>query len=386
MKFYTDQFILTPGPTEIPNRIRRALLRETSNPDLDPDFLNTYNRVREMVKEIIGGRLSSIYVIPGEAILGLEIAIANTIRPGDKVIVVANGVYGEGFGDIVRMYHGIPIYVGAEEWRKSIDVNKLERVLEKNKDAVAVTLVHCDTPSALLNNLSEVVKVARHYGSLLIVDAVSSIGGVPIRFDDGIDVLIGGSQKVLNIPPGLSIIAISDRAWERIEKVGYMGLYMNLSLWRNELDKQNTFPYTMSDVLVYALKESLEMLLEEGLDNVFKRHEIARKASWQALEALNLEPYPLDLEFSSPTVTAFLIPKDIDDKRLRDLIWRKYGVMIAGSWGKLQGRVARIGHMGVQASRSHIIIAYTALARALKDLGIEVNIGRVVEAIEEVYN
>lgn len=384
MKIYTDKFILTPGPTEIPDRIRRALLKETTNPDLDPSFLDVYNKVREMIKEIIGGKRSSVYVIPGEAILGLEAAIANTIKPNDKV-VVANGVYGEGFGDIVKMYHGIPIYVGTEEWRKSVDLNELERVLEKNKDAVAVTIVHCDTPSALLNNLDEVIKIVGYFGPMLIVDAVSSVGGVPIRFDNGIDILIGGSQKVLNTPPGLTIMAISDKAWERIEKVRYTGLYMNLRLWRDELDKQNVFPYTMSDVLIYALKESLEMVFEEGLENVFKRHEIARKASWQALEVLNLEPYPLRLEYSSPTVTAFLIPRGIDDKKLRDLMWRKYGVMIAGSWGKLQGRVARIGHMGVQASRIHLIIAYTALAKALKNLGVDANIGKVVEAIEEAY-
>ncbi len=384
--FFTDRFILTPGPTEIPSRVRRALLRETSNPDLDPSFLEVYNRVRDMLKKLIGARTSSLYVIPGEAILGLEAAIANIVKPSSKVVVIANGVYGEGFGDFVKSYGGIPIYVGNGEWRKSVDLYELDRVLEKNRDVVAVTLVHCDTPSALLNDLSGVAKVVKEHGPLLIVDAVSSIGGVPIDFDgNGIDVMIGGSQKVLNVPAGLTVIAISKAAWDKIDEVKYHGYYLNLRLWRDMLDDQGIFPYTMSDVLIYALEESLNMIFEEGLEAVFKRHEIAKKASWNALEAMNLEPYPIAIEYSSPTVTAFIVPNNINEEKLRDITWRKYGVMIAGSWGRLKGKVLRIGHMGVQASRTHLLIAYTVLAKALRDLGLNTNIGRVVEAIEETY-
>ena len=386
LRLYTDRFILTPGPTEIPERVKRALLRETTNPDLDPGFLDTYNRVRDMLKKVMGVTASSIYILLGEAILGLEAAIANTIKQGDKVIVVANGVYGEGFADFVKMYGGTPIHVGIEDWRRSIDLSELDSALEKNRDAVAVTLVHCDTPSALLNDLEGVARVVRSYGPLLIVDAVSSIGGVPIEFDSlGIDIIIGGSQKTLNTPPGLTIMAISKRAWDRVEEVRYRGFYLNLELWREMLDGKGVFPYTMSDTLVYALEESLNMILEEGLENTFKRHEVAREASWRALEAMGLEPYPNDIRYSSPTVTAFLVPSNIDEKKLRDLTWRKYGVMLAGSWGRLQGKVVRVGHMGVQASRTHLLIAYTALAKALRDLETSIDIGRVVEAIEGTY-
>jgi len=131
------------------------------------------------------------------------------------------------------------------------------------------------------------------------------------------------------------------------------------------------------------LEESLKMVFEEGLDNVFRRHELVREASWRALQALNLEPYPLDIKYSSPTVTAFILPKGVDECRLRELTWVKYGVMLAGSWGRLKGTVVRVGHMGVQASRTHLLIAYTALARALKDLGYDVSISKVVEVIED---
>jgi Serine-pyruvate aminotransferase/archaeal aspartate aminotransferase len=379
---------MTPGPTEIPYRVKLALMRKTTNPDLDPVFLSVYNETREKLKLILNVKKGSVYVMTGEAMLGLEAAIANTVKNGTKVLVVANGVFGEGFTDLVKAYGGDPVIVeNCEEcWRRSADPGVIDRELEKHKDVEVVTLVHCDTPSAILNNLREIGKVAREHGPLLIVDAVSSIGGVPIDFDEtGVDILIGGSQKALNTPPGLTIIAISDQAWERIEKTNYKGFYLDLKTWRNMLDGQGIFPYTMSDVLIYALHESLEMVMEEGLENVYKRHELAMKASWRALEALDLKPYPLSINYSSPTVTAFEPPKGINSEELRKVTWEKYGVMIAGSWGRLQGKVLRVGHMGIQASRTHVLLAFTALARTLRDLGYNVNIGKLVEVIEEEF-
>jgi alanine-glyoxylate transaminase/serine-glyoxylate transaminase/serine-pyruvate transaminase len=173
----------------------------------------------------------------GEALMGLEIAIANMVRKGDRVVVIANGVYGEGFADIVRAYGGEPILVASSDWRRSVDLGELERSLEKNGEADLITLVHCDTPSALLNDLRGVAKVARDRGTYLVVDAVSSVGGVEVKFDDwGIDVLIAGSQKALNAPTGVTIMAISKRAWDRIERTGYRGIYLSLKLWREMLD------------------------------------------------------------------------------------------------------------------------------------------------------
>jgi alanine-glyoxylate transaminase/serine-glyoxylate transaminase/serine-pyruvate transaminase len=388
MRLYTDYFILTPGPTEIPHRIRMALARESTNPDLDPEFLEKYNHVREMLKRLVNAVNGSVYIMVGEAMLGLEAAIANLLNPNDKVLVIANGVFGEGFADIIKAYNGIPILIGTSEddWRKSIDIYLIDRELERNKDVVAVTLVHCDTPSAILNDLPAIARVVKQYGVLLIVDAVSSIGGIPINFDDnGIDILIGGSQKVLNVPPGLTIMAISKNSWSRMEEVNYRGFYLNLRLWRDNLDIQGIFPYTMSDALIYALEESLEMIFNEGIENVYKRHIMARNASWKALEALGLTPFPKAIEFSSPTVTAFLTPSGITDKELREYMWKKYGVMLAGSWGRLQGKIVRIGHMGIQASRTHLLIAYTTLAKVLKERGYNVRIDNVIDAIEDTF-
>jgi len=383
--FYTDRFILTPGPTEIPQRVRLALAKETTNPDLDPEFMEVYEGVRSKIKDLLNARKCDVYVMLGEAMLGLEASIANLVARGDKVLVIANGVFGEGFADLVKMYGGVPVVLEAD-WRRSVSVGEVDRALEKNKDVSIVTLVHCDTPSAILNDLREVGRVVKEHDALLVVDAVSSIGGVEVDVDgSGVDVLIGGSQKVLNLPSGLTILTVSESAWEKVEKVNYSGFYMNLRLWRDMLDSKKVFPYTMSDSLIYALSESLEMLFEEGLESVYRRHRLAQKASWAAAKALGLRPYPASIEDSSPTVTAIEVPKGVDEVKLREVAWGKYGVMIAGSWGRLQGKVVRVGHMGVQASRNHLIIAYTALAASLRNLGIEVSESKAIEAIEEVY-
>lgn len=151
-KFYTDTFIMTPGPTEIPYRVRLALAKRTTNPDLDPEFLRVYNETRSMLRDILNVKKDSLYIMSGEAMLGLEAAIANTVRNGTKVLVIANGVFGEGFADLVKMYGGEPILVeNCEEcWRRSVDPSVINRELERHRDVEVVTLVHCDTPFPVL--------------------------------------------------------------------------------------------------------------------------------------------------------------------------------------------------------------------------------------------
>lgn len=385
MRPYTDRLIMTPGPTEIPHRIRSALIKETTNPDLDPQFLELYNSARAKLKKLIGAERADLYVWVGEAMLGLDAAVANTVKEGTKVLVVDNGVYGEGFADLVKLYGGKPIALGLD-WRRSVDLHALERALEVNKDVEVVTLVHCDTPSAIFNDLREVGRIVRSFGPILVVDAVSSIGAAEVKFDDwGVDVLIGGSQKALNAPAGLTILAISERAWERFKKVSRGSFYENPFLWKEMLDERGVFPYTFSDVLLYALDESLRALFEEGLDSVFARHEAARRASRAALEAMGLEPYPVDVSCTCPSVSAFLAPGGIKPSDVRRVAWEKYGVMIGGSWGKLEGSVLRIGHMGVQASYAHLAVAFTALAKALADLGYKADLGAALEALASQF-
>lgn len=379
---FAQRRVLTPGPTELPPWVRAALTRETTNPDLDPGFLREYEEVVEMLRALIGAWQSRVYVWAGEAMLGLEAAVANAVRPGSKVLVIDNGVYGAGFADLVKMYGGEPVLLGLD-WRSAADPVAVDRVLEKERDVEVVTLVHCDTPTAVYNGLEEIAKVVSAHGAFLIVDAVSSVGADIIDVDRwGIGVLIGGSQKALNAPPGLTIMAVSKRALEREVEAGRKSYYMSYRVWEEWLEKGG-FPYTMPDLLIYALKESLKKIQEEGLHSVIARHRAARAAARRGVEALGLEPFVRREEWNCPTTTAFKTPIPVPE--LRRHIWEKYGVMLAGSWGPAEREVMRIGHMGVQASADHLAVAISVLGAALRDYGFNVPVGKAVEEVLEAF-
>ncbi|WP_054844449.1 alanine--glyoxylate aminotransferase family protein [Vulcanisaeta souniana] len=345
--FVSDPLIATPGPTEIPpHRILLAMARRTTNPDLDPEFFRHYDEARSMLAEILGTKSGNVIVWVGEAMSGLEAAVANLVGSGgDKVAVLSNGIFGDAFADLLRAYGGVPI-IHKVEYTKVLDPDKVTSFLRNEaRDARVVTMVHCETPSGTLNDLREMARAVKSEGKLLIVDAVSSIGGVEINVGwGGVDILIGGSQKVLNLPSGLTILAVSDEAWETMKRTNYKGgFYLNIRLWRDVVEKME-FPYTHSEPLINGLLESLKMIHEEGgLDNVYRRHRaVARGGVVRAVEAVNLRLIPELEVFASPTVTAFYIPNGLSDVKVIETA-RRYGVFIAGSWGPLKGRVLRIG-------------------------------------------
>ncbi len=374
----TDTLIATPGPTEIPHRILLAMAKKATNPDLDPEFFSRYDEARAYLAKMLGTIKENVVIWVGEAMSGLEAAVANTVRQGDKVAVLSNGIFGDSFADLVSSYGGVPV-IYRVNYSKVLDPDGVRRFLRGDaKDAEVVTMVHCETPSGTLNSLREVAEVVKGEGRLLIVDSVSAIGGVEVNVGWGVDILIGGSQKVLNLPSGLTILALSSDAWARVEKVGYRGFYLNIRLWRDVVEKME-FPYTHSEPLVNALLESLKMIFEEGLENVYARHRSVSRGVVRAVEAMGLRLVPEEESYSSPTVTAFYTPEGLSDVKVREYALR-YGVMLAGSWGYLKGRVLRIGHMGYTASVNHMLNAVVALAKALRDLGLRVNVGDVVEA------
>jgi len=374
----TDTLIATPGPTEIPHRVLLALARRPTNPDLDPDFFKRYDEVRVMLARMLGTSKGNVVVWVGEAMSGLEAAVANLTVNGDKVAVLSNGVFGDAFADLVASYGGVPI-IHKVDYGKVLDPDKVKAFLRSEaREAELVTMVHCETPSGTLNNLKDIAAVVKSEGKLLIVDAVSSMGGTEVNASWGVDVVIGGSQKVLNLPSGLTILVVSDEAWERMEKVSYRGFYLNIRLWRDVVERME-FPYTHSEPLINGLLESLRMIEEEGLSNVYARHRAISRGVVNAVEVMGLRLVPESEEYSSPTVTAFYTPDGISEAKVREGAF-KYGVLIAGSWGPLKGRVLRIGHMGYTASLNMMTNAVVALAKALNDAGYRVKVSDAVEA------
>ena len=378
--------MFTPGPTEVHPRVLQAMARPLQNPDLDPDFFTFYDDLCEKVKKIMRTR-SDVILHSGEAIIGLEAAVASLVIPGEKVLAMSSGIYGDGFANFVQMYGGKPVTVKFP-YDEIVRPEEVERFLEKEKDIEVATLVHCETPSGTLNPLKEIGKICGDHGVILIVDAVSSVAGVPVETDEwNLDINIVGSQKCLSAPPGVGIISVSDNAWEKMERRDKKNTincrYLNLLAWKRDWFENREFPYTHTVSLLYALDEACNLILEEKLEKVYMRHEKIAIATRQAVKAMNLELYPKEEEYCSNTVTAIKIPQGIEDEKLRNHILQKYGVMIAGNWGELKGKVIRLGHMGYNAYPHKTLHAIFALSESLKDLGFKNNTEDTIKILKE---
>jgi len=363
----TRPLIMTPGPTAIDERVRRALSRPITNPDLDPAFFEFYKQVCRKVARIAHTD-ETVLIMAGEGILGLEAAVASLVEPGEEVLCLANGVFGHGFADFVAMYGGVPVKV-ERDFRQPLTVEDLEAVLAGHPKVRVATMVHCETPSGLLNPVQELCPFLSERGIITIVDAVASLGGDEVRADAWkIDVLLAGSQKALSAPPGLTMVSVSERAWEKIKarREPVRGFYLNLNTWREAWLEGGYFPYTQPVSDLYALDEACDILLED-LEGALARHRALAAATRHALTSNGLELYP-ESHFAN-TVTAFVIPRGLDDEEFRGHLWRKYRVMIAGSWGRLAGQVWRIGHMGYNASRARLAETFLALDAAFGDFG-----------------
>jgi len=346
---------MTPGPTAVPPRVRERLSDPMPNPDVEREFFDLYDDVCEKLQRVYGTDDDAI-VMGGEGILGLEAAIASTVSPGDEVLCVSNGLYGDGFADFVENYGGDPTLVGAD-YTDPLDVDAVTAALEDG-DYELATMVHCETPTGTLNDVQPILERLHEHDVLTVVDAVSSLGGTPVPTEH-VDVALGASQKAFSSPPGLTTVAVSDRAWERVEARDPNSLYTNLLPWR---DTSDGFPYTHLAANVAALDESLSMLFEEGLESVYERHETVAARCRERATELGLECYP-DAERSAPTVTALHLPGEA--RRVQRELAEDHDVVLATGLADLADDVLRVGHMGYNAEIDRVDHAMDALAAVL---------------------
>ena len=373
--------IYTPGPTDVPDRVLRRMATPITNPDFDHKFIEFYSSLQGKLQELMKTE-NDVLIMSGEALLGLESALASLVGKDDRVLTITNGEYGESLVDFVKLYGGIPVRVEGEN-NQRLDAERVEEALDNNKDIRVATFVHCETPSGVINPLEKIAKACQKHGIILIADTVSSLGGVPIDVDKwGIDICLGASQKCLSAPPGLTLISVSKKAWELIgsRRDKIQGYYLNLWQWNEWWKKNKLFPYTASISDIYALDEAVDMYMEEGLERAIERHRIISNAAIAGCRAIGLTPYPKTDQDHSPTVTAIIKPPTIDEHKLRMLMEDRYSVMIAGSWGKLAGNVLRLGNMGYNAQQQKILTVLWALESALKDLGFKPNSSGVEKA------
>ncbi|HHW03064.1 MAG TPA: alanine--glyoxylate aminotransferase family protein [Thermoanaerobacterales bacterium] len=370
--------IMTPGPTEVSERVRMAMAKPITNPDLDPGFFDFYDETCDKLKKILITR-NDVLILNGEGILGLESAIASLIEPGDKVLCLANGVFGEGFGEFAELYGAEVVYL-RKEYDDAFTVDDVKKFLAKNNGFKLATVVHCETPAGMINPIEEICPVLKEAGIITVVDAVSSIAGQKVMTDDwGIDIVLGGSQKCLSASPGLTFLSISKDAWKCMEerKTPVPGFYTNLLKWKQMWYKDRVFPYTQPVSDIYGLSEAADVVLEEG-ENIYIRHARIANAVRDTLKDAGFKIFPKE-GAEANTVTAFYIPQGIDDEKFREHLWDKYNVMIAGSWGKLSGKVWRIGHMGENAREEKLFQFFRAFEKALLDFkySLPIPIGKI---------
>ena len=358
--------IMTPGPTQVAENVRLARSRECTNPDLDENFVEFYKETCEEISRLLHTDNETL-ILGGEGILGLEAACASMTEPGDRVLVLDNGIYGRGFADFVSMYGGCPeLY--SRDYRETLDVQKLEAFLKEHHDYKYATVVHGDTPSGMLNDVSAICPLLKKYGIMTVVDSVSASFGEPMRISDWqIDIMCGGSQKVVSAPPGLTFVVISDDAKKAMteRKTPIASFYANLTTFAHYYEEK-WFPYTMPISDIYGLRAAFNLIA--GDKTLYERHARIGSATRAAVKEAGLKLH-LQSGYSN-TVTVFDIPECTDAKSILDEMRTKYNIMLAGSFDELSGKVIRIGHMGENARLEHMVPALEALSATLTDLGV----------------
>lgn len=360
--------IMTAGPTQVRENVRLARSLPCTNPDLDTEFYDFYKETCDMLSMALETKNKAL-ILGGEGILGLEAACASLTEPGDRVLVIDNGIFGKGFADFVKIYGGEPVLY-TSDYKNPINTDELKEFLEKDSDFKYATVVHCDTPSGVINDVVAISCLLDGYGIMTVADSVAGLFGQPLNYKSGkIDILCGGSQKALSAPPGLTMLWVSDRAFKAMEdrKTPIASFYANILVFKDYYEKK-WFPYTMPISDIMGLRQALENYMAD--DTVYERHGRIAEAVRKALTAGGIKLY-LESGYSN-TVTVLEVPKGITDIRILRGMEEDYNIMISGCFDVLAGKVVRIGHMGENSNVKDVIQTLEALQGTLEKLGVHV--------------
>lgn len=357
--------IMTAGPTQVRENVRMARSLETTNPDLDTAFCEFYKETCDILQELLHSS-GTAYILGGEGILGLEAACASLTEPGDRVLVLDNGIFGRGFADFVTMYGGEAVLF-TSDYQHPINTAELRAFLEKDSDFKYATVVHCDTPSGILNDISEICPLLSEFGILTVVDSVAGMFGEYVNVDESkIDILCGGSQKALSAPAGLTMLWVSDKAMKAMEnrKTPVASFYANILTFKTYYEDK-WFPYTMPISDINGLRAALDNVKADK--DILERHAKIAAAARGAVQKAGLKLYPE--EGFSNTVTVIEVPEGLTDTQILSTIRDKYNVMLSGCFDVLAGKVFRIGHMGENARIEDMTLTMDALDKTFADLG-----------------
>ena len=331
-----------PGPTPCPPEVLQAMGKQMIN-HRGGEFAELINSVTSKLKKLFQ-TTNDLFVLTSSGTGSMEAAIVNTLSPGDKVLSVSNGVFADRFADIAEAY-GAEVKRLAFEWGKAVDPGAVRQALEAAPEIVAVLVTHNETSTGVTNDLAAISSVAKEFDKLVLVDAISALGSIDLQVDAWqCDVVVTGSQKGWMVPPGLAMVSISDKAWQAHAKARMPRFYWDFTKAKSYLEKGQT-PWTPSVTIFFALDDSLDILLAEGLPNIFARHARMADLTRNGVKSSGLSLFA-DEKYASNTVTAIKVPQNLDAVKLLQILREEHNVVLAGGQGSLSGKIFRIGHLG----------------------------------------
>lgn len=331
-----------PGPTPCPEEVLQAMSKQMIN-HRGSEFETLMHTATARLKEFFQTK-EDVFILTASGTGGMEAAIVNTLSPGDRVLAVTNGVFGERFADIAETY-GAEVKRLTFPWGEPSDPNAVHQALESDKSIKAVLVTHNETSTGVTSNLAAISSVVKQYDKLLLVDAISSLGCINLQTDAWqCDVVVTGSQKGWMIPPGLAFIGVSQKAWEAHARAKMPRFYWDFTQAKKFVEQGQT-PWTPAVSILYALSVALELMAKEGLVNIFDRHARIGQKCREDIQALGLPLFAAE-NYASNTVTAVKAPNGLDVKRLLTILREEHDVILGGGQRELAGKILRIGHLG----------------------------------------
>jgi alanine-glyoxylate transaminase/serine-glyoxylate transaminase/serine-pyruvate transaminase len=356
--------LLGPGPSMVHPRVLGALAHPPLG-HLDPQFIALMNEVQDLLRFVFQTRNQVTIPVSGTGSAGMEAAVCNFVEPGDSVLVGVNGYFGERLCNMAGRY-GAEVRRLERPWGEVFQVEDVEAAL-KQKPAKLVVLVHAETSTGALQSIEGMSEVVHRHGGLLIIDCVTSLGGIPVKVDEwGVDIAYSGTQKCLSCPPGLAPLTVGERARQalRQRKTKVANWYLDLTLIEEYWGSERTYHHTAPINMNFALREALRLVQEEGLEARFARHRTNAELLWKGLEEIGLQ-LAVPSDHRLPTLTTVWAPEGVDEASVRRRLLDDYNIEIAGGLGRFKARAWRIGLMGYSSQRWNVLLLVSALKRLL---------------------